>query len=130
MSEIVNIKVKADTGGAVKDIDKVGAAIEDTGKKTQETTADVSEMGNQLDTVSGGAITKFKALTSTLGSVTKGFKTLKGAIISSGLGALVLVIGSVAAAFTSSEEGQNKFSKIMMQIGVVTPICKISSLKS
>jgi len=120
MSEIVNIKVKADTGGAVKDIDKVGAAIEDTGKKTQETTADVSEMGNQLDTVSGGAITKFKALTSTLGSVTKGFKTLKGAIISSGLGALVLVIGSVAAAFTSSEEGQNKFSKIMMQIGVVT----------
>ena len=33
MSQVVPIKIKAETGQAVKDIDKVGAAIEDTGKK-------------------------------------------------------------------------------------------------
>ena len=119
MSQIVPIKIKADTGQAVKDIDKVGAAIEDTGKKTQETTADVSEMGGQLDTVSGGAITKLKGLTGTLKSVGKGFVSLKGAIISSGIGALALIIGGVVMAFKDSEEGQNKFAKIMSVIGSV-----------
>ena len=119
MSQIVPIKIKADTGQAVKDIDKVGAAIEDTGKKTQKATADVSEMGGQLDTVSGGAITKLKGLTGTLKSVGKGFVTLKGAIISSGIGALALIIGGVVMAFKDSEEGQNKFAKIMSVIGSV-----------
>ena len=119
MSQIVPIKIKADTGQAVKDIDKVGAAIEDTGKKTQKATADVSEMGGQLDTVSGGAITKLKGLTGTLKSVGKGFVTLKGAIISSGIGALALIIGGVVMAFKDSEEGQNKFAKIMGVIGSV-----------
>lgn len=119
MSQVVPIKIKAETGQAVKDIDKVGAAIEDTGKKTQKATADVSEMGGQLDAVSGGAITKFKGLTGTLKSVGKGFVTLKGAIISSGIGALALLIGGVVQAFRDSEEGQNKFAKIMGVIGSV-----------
>ena len=34
---------------------------------------------------------------------------MRTAIIATGLGALVLAITSVAAAFTGSEEGQNKF---------------------
>lgn len=120
MSEIVNIKVKADTGGAVKNVDQVNQALTETGVVTKKATADVSEMGNQLDTVSGGAITKFKGLTTTLGGVVKSFKSLKGAIFATGIGALVITIASVTAAFKNSEEGQNKFSKIMMQIGVVT----------
>ena len=119
MSQVVPIKIKADTGQAVKNIDKVGAALDETAQSSKKVTADVSEMGGQLDTVSGGAITKFKGLTGTLRSVGKGFITLKGAIISSGIGALALIIGSIVMAFKDSEEGQNKFAKIMGVIGSV-----------
>ena len=119
MSQVVPIKIKADTGQAVKNIDKVGTALDETAQSSKKVTADVSEMGGQLDTVSGGAITKFKGLTGTLRSVGKGFITLKGAIISSGIGALALIIGSIVMAFKDSEEGQNKFAKIMGVIGSV-----------
>ena len=39
------------------------------------------------------------------------------AIISTGLGALVVIIGSLIAAFSGSEEGQNKFAKLTTVIG-------------
>ena len=42
------------------------------------------------------------------------------AIISTGIGALVLGITALGAAFTGSEEGQNKFAKIMGVIGALT----------
>jgi hypothetical protein len=45
---------------------------------------------------------------------------MRVAIIATGLGALVLAITSVAAAFKGSEEGQNKFAKLMGVIGAVT----------
>lgn len=120
MSKKVEIDLELKTGKSKKELEKVKEGIEDTGKAAEKTSAEVSEMGGQLDSVSGGAITKFKGLTGTIGGVVKSFKTLRGAIIATGIGALILAIGAVGAAFTNSEEGQNKFSKIMMQIGVVT----------
>ena len=42
------------------------------------------------------------------------------AIISTGIGALILAVGALTAAFTASEEGQNKFRKILGVIGSVT----------
>lgn len=55
-----------------------------------------------------------------LGSAVKGFTTLKGAIISTGLGALVIVLGSVYQWFTKTEKGAQKLRVIMAVIGQVT----------
>jgi hypothetical protein len=115
---VMDVEVK--TESAINNVDDLKDSIEDVGKETQNVAEESSEMGNQLDAAAGGAITKFKGLVGTLGGVVKSFKTLRGAIIATGIGALILAIGAVGAAFTNSEEGQNKFSKIMMQIGVVT----------
>ena len=115
---VMDVEVKTDS--AINNVDDLKDSIEDVGKETQNVAEESSEMGNQLDAAAGGAITKFKGLIGTLGGVVKSFKTLRGAIIATGIGALILAIGAVGAAFTNSEEGQNKFSKIMMQIGVVT----------
>ena len=46
-------------------------------------------------------------------------KLFKIALVSTGIGALVVAIGSLTAAFTTSEEGQNKFSKALKAIGTV-----------
>ena len=99
-----------------KDIQESNAAA----VKANKAQADLSSSTNALDKASGGLVSKFKATTQTLGGVTKGFRTMRGAIISTGIGALVIAVTSLVAAFRSSEEGQNKFNKIMGMIGVVT----------
>jgi len=70
--------------------------------------------------LSGGAGTMFKSFTAGLKSVAAGFRTVGGAIALSGLGLLVITIAAISAAFKGSEEGQNKFAKIMGVIGAVT----------
>jgi len=107
------IVIDVQTDKAVKNIDKLNDSVKETGKETKNTSEDI-------DRVTGGAVTKFKGLTSTVGGVIKSFKSLRVAIIASGIGALVLAVVSLGQAFTRSEEGQNKFAKIMAIIGSVT----------
>jgi len=70
--------------------------------------------------MTGGAISGFKKVTSSVQSAVTGFKSLKIAIAATGIGLLVIAIGALYTAFKSSEEGQNQFTKLMGQIGVVT----------
>jgi hypothetical protein len=58
----------------------------------------------------GGAATK---MTSALGFVSIGFKTLKGAIMSTGIGALVIGFIALVQYFKSTEEGAAKLQKII-----------------
>jgi hypothetical protein len=113
MAEKIVIQVQADTTDAVKGIDKVDESIKDVNKSSADTT-------NSLDKMSGGAITTFKNFKSGLASAVKGFKSLKFAIAATGIGALIIAITAVGQAFTRSEEGQNKFAKLMGVIGAVT----------
>ena len=112
MAREYTIKVKADTEGAVDNIEDVNDSL----KNTTETS---EELSNSLDSATGGAITKFKGLKNTLGGVAKSFKTLRGAIIATGIGALIIAVTSLTQAFTASEEGQNRFAKILKQLGVI-----------
>ena len=112
---VLNVDASKGVGG-VKDLNN---ELGNTSKAVNQTKTDMSGISGVADNVTGGAVSKFSGLTSVIGNVTKGFGTLKGAIISTGIGALVLVIGSLIAAFRSSEEGQNKFAKIMGVIGSV-----------
>jgi len=113
MSKVVTIQLKADTKGAKKD-------IEDVNKELKETQADLSGVENVADKATGGMISGFKGATSAIGGVIKGFKSMRMAIIATGIGALVLAIASIGAAFTQSEEGQNKFNKLMGVLGSIT----------
>ena len=108
---VVELDVKSQKG--VKEVEKLNKEISNTSKET----ADASKT---LDGFTGGAVSKFKGLKGSIGSVVKGFKSLKFAILASGIGALLLAVVAVGKAFTSSEEGQNKFAKIMGVIGSVT----------
>ena len=108
---VVDLEVRSNKG--VKDVKNLNKEISNT--KTEAKGA-----SDSLDKVSGGAIGKFNGLKGSIGGVVKGFKSLKFAIIASGIGALLLAVVAVGKAFTSSEEGQNKFAKIMGVIGSVT----------
>ena len=89
-------------------------------KATKDTSANLGGTMNNMAGVTGGLGGKFSAVTGVVGGVIKSFKTLKGAIIATGIGALVLLLVALKTAFTSSEEGQNKFAKMMGVIGAIT----------
>ena len=116
MAENYTLNIDVNTSKAVKSVDKLDDSIKDTSKNTQELESSMSG----LDQASGGMITKFKGLKSGLKNVINGFKSMRVAIIATGIGALVLAVSALGAAFTSTEEGQNKFNKIMLVISSVT----------
>jgi hypothetical protein len=61
-------------------------------------------------------------MTKSIGNATKGLNLMKIAIIGTGIGALLIAITSLSAAFTSSEEGQNKWNKMMGIIGATVSV--------
>ncbi len=116
------IVIKTDTKSATKDIKDLEKAVEGVNEEVKETATSSSELTGQLDNLTGGAISKFKAFKTSLKGVTAGFKTMKVAIASSGIGLLIIGITSLIAAFRSSEEGQNKFAKLTSMIGTVVSV--------
>jgi len=112
----LNIDSKKATKG-LKDLEK---SIDGVNKEVQDTNKSTQAMSGTLDKATGGAVSKFAAFRGAIGNVTKGFKSLKVAIIGTGIGALLIAVTSLGQAFTRSEEGQNKFAKILGVIGSVT----------
>ena len=114
------IIIDVDTVKAAGGIDKLKKKLKETDKEVKETSKSTEAMSNTLDKATGGAVSKFNAFRGAIGTVIGGFKSLKIAIIGTGIGALIIAITSLTQAFTRSEEGQNKFAKILGVIGSVT----------
>lgn len=106
------IIIDANTDSAEKSIDGLK-------KSTDNLSESTSDLTGSLDKLTGGAISGFKGVSQSVKKAVTGFKSLRVAIIATGIGALVLGIISLKAAFTASEEGQNRFTKLMSGIGVV-----------
>ena len=114
------IILNVDSKKATKGINDLEKSIDGVNKEVKETSKSTSAMSGTLDKATGGAVSKFSAFKGALGSVTTGFKSLRVAIIATGIGALLIAVTALGQAFTRSEEGQNKFAKILGVIGSVT----------
>jgi len=116
----ITIDVELLSKNAQKEIEKLNEGVQEVEQSVEETNEASSELGGTLDSVTGGAVSGFKNMKTSIMGVVKGFRTMKGAIIATGLGALIIAITAIGAAFTSSEEGQNKFAKAMTMLSVIT----------
>lgn len=116
----VKIKIVADTGQAKKGIDGLTDSTEELGNEVNKTSKKTSGLGDSVDKMTGGALTGLKKFAGGLKAIAMGFRTIGGAIAASGIGLIVITIAALTAAFQGSEEGQNKFAKIMGVIGAVT----------
>ncbi len=113
MGRIVQeVDLKANTGQAEKN-------VENLNKDLEQTQADLSGIEDAGDKMTGGLISGFKGMIAGVKSAITGLKTFRGALLATGIGAFVVAIGAVTTALTNSEEGQNKFSKWLSQIGVI-----------
>ena len=118
IKEVIEIDVRTKAGKA--QLKELQSGVKDVGTTSKETSKEVGAIGNAADKATGGAISGFKALKGTVTGAIKQFGVLRLAVAATGIGALVLAITAVGKAFTSSEEGQNKFAKIMGVIGAIT----------
>lgn len=105
-------KVQKTMSTVKKDVGKVDKGLQDTSKST-------SGLTNQLDKMSGGAVTGFRNFASGLKTGVKGLTTFKGALAATGIGLIVVAIGTLVQYFTNTERGAQKLRKITAVLGAV-----------
>lgn len=118
----VKVKLTVDSTDAKKGVDDVTKSAKKLDKEVSEVSKSSANLGGSIDTMTGGALSGFKKFAGGLKTVALGFRTIGGAIAASGIGLIVITIAAITAAFKSSEEGQNKFAKIMGIIGTLTSV--------
>jgi hypothetical protein len=132
-------KLKVDTGGAQKEVDGLNKSLNKTSKASKGVTTATAKTGAAIGAVGasstaaaggiatmggavGGAAVGFTALKTKIQTTIVSLKSMKVAIIATGIGALLIGILALKTAFTSSEEGQNKFNKILGIIGATVSV--------
>ena len=118
----VKVKLTVDSSEAKKGVDDVTKSTKKLDKEVGEVSKSTNNLGGSIDTMTGGALAGFKKFAGGLKSIALGFRTIGGAIAASGIGLIVITIAAITAAFKSTEEGQNKFAKIMGVIGTLTSV--------
>ena len=127
MSKTATVKLKTEgvkeltteLTNAKKAVDNLENSLEETSSAVEEVVAAEVVMAKGLDNISGGAITAFKAATKGAKTFVLGLKTVRGAIISTGIGALVLVVGSLVSYFTKTKKGAEMLEIAMAGLGAV-----------
>ena len=91
-------------------------------KDATKNQADYSGVLGYVDKQLGGAISGIQGFTKGLMGATKGAQLLKIGLIATGLGAFVVLLGSLTAAFTRSEKGQEKMQILLAAIGAIVDV--------
>ena len=105
---------------------KAKRTLETEQKKANKTLAEATKKQNklsgvmgELDKLTGGAISSFGRFYTSIMTAVKGMSLLKIAWIATGIGAFVVLITSLVAAFKRSEEGQEKLQVGLAMLGAV-----------
>lgn len=107
------IKLKVENGEALLNVQELNKALGETNKKTDALNDTMSSATEAVDKYTNGAASGFKALVSGVQTTIKAMTTLRGALIATGLGALVVALGSLFTYFTQTSRGADKFAEIM-----------------
>jgi hypothetical protein len=122
VNKTINVKINNNFEETAEDLNDLNDGLKQTAEASEEASGSTAEMSSNLATMNpaiAGVVGAFGKFKTGIASVGRAFFTLRGAIIASGIGALALAIIAVTQAFKGSEEGQNKFSKLMYGIGVI-----------
>ena len=102
------IEINVNTSKAEKNVDDLNQGL--------------SGVTAQADKLTGGLVSGFKNGIKGIRNAVKGFKSLKVAIASTGIGLLVVALGSLVSFFTKTQRGADKLSQAMAGIGAVVDV--------
>ena len=113
MSKEYVAKIIFDTNNANLSVDKTNKKVKDLGKSAKEVGKTGSKSINGLND-------SLSALPAPIQRIVGGFKTLKVALLSSGIGAFVVAAGALAGLFVAATKKGAEFSKVMSGLKAVT----------
>lgn len=113
--EEVILKVSADTSNLDRSIEASENAVKDLGTTGQ------TVVGG-LDRLTGGLASKFVGAAKGVGTFIKGLNLTKVAIAGTGIGLLVLALGSIVTYFTQSFEGARKLKTALAGVGAAIDV--------
>ena len=108
----VNYKINVTTGNSDKNIKKVDKDVKKLGKNV----GDVSKKGSKEI---GNLNDSFAVMPGSIGRVVQSFKALKLAMLSSGIGAFVVVAGALAGLFAAATAKGAEFAKQMSTLKAI-----------
>jgi hypothetical protein len=111
------LKFSADTGN-------VNSAIQDVQTGVEGTSGAVSGLTNQLDKMTGGAVSGFRNLTGGLKNGVTGLKSFKVALAATGIGLLLVAIGSLVSFFTSTKRGAEQLKVATAALGAAFDVLR------
>ena len=115
MAQEIEMKIKT-----VVETKKATDGVKEIEKGAKSAGSAIDQMTGALDKFTGGAITAFKSFTSGVKSGITSLTTFKGVLAATGIGALVVAVGSLVAYFTKTERGAEALRVIMATLsGVV-----------
>lgn len=100
---------------------KIEAEVVIKTKSAQDSLGQINQsfgaVEKQADKLTGGLISKFRGATQGVGQFVKGLKTVRVAWMASGIGAFVVVLGSLVTFFTKTQRGADMLAKATDALG-------------
>lgn len=115
MATTLEIKTVIDNQQALKANDEMVEGIDNTNEAVEGVTA-------SLDKMTGGAITAFKGIVSGTKKGILAMKSLKVAIAATGIGLLVIAVGSLVGYFANTQEGADKINQAFKVVGATVDV--------
>lgn len=122
----ITLVYDAETGKVTQKIDEVNDAIRESQDETEKLNrkfGDLGDAGDEFlsiaDSLTGGLVTGFGDAFKSVKNVTTGFKGLRAAIISTGIGALIVALGALVNWFVSTEKGARLLDRATIALQIV-----------
>ena len=110
---------RIDVGVTIKGTEKVSSDLTKVDNATKGLGESVNMASGALDRMTGGAVSAFKGIAGGLKTAIVGLKTFRGVMISTGIGALVVAVGSLVAYFTQTQKGAEKLEIAMAGVKII-----------
>ena len=114
-TETLNLEVKSNIKSVTQDTDKMADSLQDVNQEAKEGIGNFTMMGVSLNGVKA-AMGKIIPMAKTM------FGTIKAGMISTGIGALVVAFGTLAAWFTKTKQGAEQLSVIFTAVGAAVSV--------
>ncbi|MAK30304.1 hypothetical protein [Acinetobacter sp.] len=110
---------RIEVGVVVKGADKASQEIDGVDKATKELGTGVGAVSSALDKMTGGAVTAFRKAANGTKAFIKGLKLTKVALISTGIGAIVVAVGALVGFFLKTNKGAKMLKVGLAALGAV-----------
>lgn len=116
------IIIDAKTDQAVKDIDNVNEALDDTTKEQEEVAKGFGIMDTKAGQFYTSSIKGFKGLIAGLRTTIQSMGVLKVAIAATGIGLLLVAFASLTAFFTKTQRGADALNVVFKAVGTTIDV--------